>query len=204
MSIALREQKCLRRSTACAGQTRPPVQRRTTSASPVFSSISRNAAEPHTGQTVRKHRKAGSRPAAARATTSRICGMTSPARCTRRYRRRGRPCAGSRPRCAGSRWRRRRRRPSPAAIWPPASARRCARPGSRSPRRWSSPARQGTCARPPSAASAKRSPVAPAARARRPCRRRRRCHSPASRAVSRSRDNARAFPPPNGRAWSAD
>ena len=29
----------------------PPVQRRTTSASPVFSSISRNAAEPQTGQT---------------------------------------------------------------------------------------------------------------------------------------------------------
>ena len=51
MSKALREQKCLRPSTACAGQTRWPVQRRTTSASPVFSSISRSAAEPQTGQT---------------------------------------------------------------------------------------------------------------------------------------------------------
>ncbi len=36
MSKALRETKCLRRSLACAGQMRPPVQRRTTSASPVL------------------------------------------------------------------------------------------------------------------------------------------------------------------------
>ena len=55
MSKALREQKCLRPSTAWAAQTRRPVQRRTTSASPVFSSISRNAAEPQTGQTCREH-----------------------------------------------------------------------------------------------------------------------------------------------------
>ena len=51
MSKALRETKCLRPSTACAAQTSVPVQRRTTSASPVFSSISRKAADPQTGQT---------------------------------------------------------------------------------------------------------------------------------------------------------
>ena len=34
MSKALRETKCFRRSMACAGQMRPPVQRRTTSARP--------------------------------------------------------------------------------------------------------------------------------------------------------------------------
>ena len=51
MSKALREQKCLSPSTAWAAQTRCPVQRRTTSATPVFSSISRSAAEPQTGQT---------------------------------------------------------------------------------------------------------------------------------------------------------
>ncbi len=49
--MALREAKCFRRSTACAGQTSEPVQRRATSASPVFSSISRSAAEPQRGQT---------------------------------------------------------------------------------------------------------------------------------------------------------
>ena len=55
MSKALRDTKCFRPSTACAGQTSVPVQRRTTSASPVFSSISRKAAEPQTGQILRKH-----------------------------------------------------------------------------------------------------------------------------------------------------
>ena len=35
---------------ACAGQMRPPVQRRTTSASPVFASISRTAWRPQAGQ----------------------------------------------------------------------------------------------------------------------------------------------------------
>ena len=50
MSKALRDTKCLRPSTACAGQMSVPVQRRTTSFSPVFSSISRNAAEPQIGQ----------------------------------------------------------------------------------------------------------------------------------------------------------
>ena len=52
MSKARREQKCLSSSTACAGQTSLPVQRRTTSALPVFSSISCATAEPQTGQTV--------------------------------------------------------------------------------------------------------------------------------------------------------
>ncbi len=56
MSKALREQKCLSRSTAWAGQTRPPVQRRTASASPVLGSISRMAAEPQAGQVSGKRR----------------------------------------------------------------------------------------------------------------------------------------------------
>ena len=50
MSKALRDTKCFRPSTACAGQMSVPVQRRTTSFSPVFSSISRKAAEPQIGQ----------------------------------------------------------------------------------------------------------------------------------------------------------
>ena len=51
MSKALRDTKCLRRSLACAGQIRPPVQRRTTSALPVFSSTSRTAWLPQAGHT---------------------------------------------------------------------------------------------------------------------------------------------------------
>ena len=44
MSKALRETKCLRRSASCAGQTRPPVQRR------IASPSGRTALEPHSGQ----------------------------------------------------------------------------------------------------------------------------------------------------------
>ena len=81
MSKALREQKCFRPSTACAGQTSRPVQRRTTSASPVFSSISRNAAEPQAGQTFGELEGPSSlRPLSS--TTPTTCGMTSPARWT--------------------------------------------------------------------------------------------------------------------------
>ena len=51
MSKALRDTKCFRRSLACAGQMSPPVQRRTTSTRPVFSSTSRTAELPQAGQT---------------------------------------------------------------------------------------------------------------------------------------------------------
>ena len=74
MSNALRETKCLMRSTACAGQISPPVQRRTASPS------SRTAWLPQTGQRSGKH--VGHWQSAGRfsGTMSRICGMTSPAR----------------------------------------------------------------------------------------------------------------------------
>ena len=52
MSKALRETKCFRCSTACARQTKPPVQRRTASTLPVFSLISRTAWLPQTGHVV--------------------------------------------------------------------------------------------------------------------------------------------------------
>ena len=61
----------------------------------------------------------------------------------------------------------------------------------------SSPARPGTCARSPSAGCARRSRAAPASRAGRPCRRRRRCRSRACRAAARSRGGRRAAPRPS-------
>ena len=51
MSKALREAKCLSRSTRCAGQINPPVQRLTASSLPVLGLISRMARLPQTGQT---------------------------------------------------------------------------------------------------------------------------------------------------------
>ena len=51
---ALRDTKCFRRSVAWAGQTRPPVQRRTTSSRPDFGFTSRTAFEPQTGQVTGK------------------------------------------------------------------------------------------------------------------------------------------------------
>jgi hypothetical protein len=59
MSMALRETKCRSRSTACAGQIRPPVQRRTASPS------SRTAWLPQAG-TDAEIRRASRRPAASR------------------------------------------------------------------------------------------------------------------------------------------
>ena len=81
MSKALRETKCFSRSTRCAGQIRPPVQRRTTSSLPVFALTSRTAWLPQAGQTVGKLN--GFAPLGRfSSTTPRICGMTSPARWT--------------------------------------------------------------------------------------------------------------------------
>ena len=54
MSKALRDTKCLSRSTRCAGQIRPPVQRLTTSSLPVVGLTSRTAWLPQAGQTVGK------------------------------------------------------------------------------------------------------------------------------------------------------
>lgn len=50
MSIAPRDTKCFRLSTACAAQISSPVQRRRESSLPVFSFTSRVAGEPQTGQ----------------------------------------------------------------------------------------------------------------------------------------------------------
>ena len=52
MSKALRDTKCFRRSTAWAGQIRPPVQRRTESSRPVRGLASRTAWLPQAGQVV--------------------------------------------------------------------------------------------------------------------------------------------------------
>ncbi len=49
MSSASRETKCFSRSTACAGQISPPVQRRTASSLPVRGLISRVAWLPQAG-----------------------------------------------------------------------------------------------------------------------------------------------------------
>ena len=54
MSKALRETKWRSRSTACAGQMSPPVQRRTTSSLPVRGLISRTAWLPQAGQSFGK------------------------------------------------------------------------------------------------------------------------------------------------------
>ncbi len=74
MSIARRETKWNSRSTACAGQARPPVQRSTTSPS------ARAAWLPQAGQVaggVGAGRPSGGRRSASTSTT---CGITSPAR----------------------------------------------------------------------------------------------------------------------------
>ena len=147
---------------------------------------------------VAETRRARAAAAACRATTSRICGMTSPARCTTTVS----PTRTSLRAISSSLCRRRvgdddaadgdglqlgdRRQRAGAADL---DLDRLARP--------SSPARPGTCAPPPSAGCARRSRAAAAARGRRPCRRRRRCRSRASRAAPRSRGNGRASPPPS-------
>ncbi len=81
MSNASRETKCFSRSFACAGQMSPPVQRRTTSAVPVASSVSRTAWLWHTGQRC-GNTKGSADAGRLSSTTLTICGMTSPARCT--------------------------------------------------------------------------------------------------------------------------
>ena len=81
MSKALRDTKCLSRSTRWAGQIRPPVQRLITSSLPVMGLTSRTAWLPQAGHTVGKLNRfvpLGRFPS----TTPRICGMTSPARWT--------------------------------------------------------------------------------------------------------------------------
>jgi hypothetical protein len=75
MSKAPRETKWRSRSFAWAGQTRPPVQRRTASPS------SRTAWEPQTGQRS-GNLNLGPRFLRSASTTATICGITSPARCT--------------------------------------------------------------------------------------------------------------------------
>ena len=180
MSKALRETKCLRRSTALRRADEPA------GAAPHHVGLarlrvpSRTAWLPQAGQTsgnsigLRAARAASPGPRPAPAGSRRRRAAPSPCR------RCGCPCARSRPRCAAWRSRRRRRPPSPARARRPASARRCGRPGSRCPA-----AGRGLLGRElvgdgPARASARRSPAAPASPAGSPCRRRRRCHSRAS------------------------
>ena len=81
MSKALRDTKCFSRSTRCAGQISPPVQRLTASTLPVIGLISRTAWLPQAGQTSGKTNRFA--PLGRFSSTDpRICGMTSPARCT--------------------------------------------------------------------------------------------------------------------------
>ena len=65
-------------------------------------------------------------------------------------------------------------------------------------------ARRGICALSPSAGYAKRIPGVPARRGRRPCRRRRRYRSQGWRAGLRWNGNGQASPPRCCRSWSAD
>ena len=135
MSKASRETKCLQPLHRLRRTDQPAGAAPTASTSPVFA----GPRAPHwsrrpdrSRETHRAWRPSGASPS----TTPTICGITSPARCTiDPSRRRARPCARSRPRCAASRSAPRRRRPSPARASRPASARRCGRPGSSMPSR---------------------------------------------------------------------
>jgi len=178
MSIALREAKCFRRSTACAGQISDPVQRRATSASPVFSSISRSAAEPQRGQTCGN--SYGFAPCGRlSATTSTICGSRRPR--AARSRCRDANILGGRFRLHCAAWRghddaadRDRLQPRHGMSTP------VRRPESQCPAESSSRVRREIYAPRPSAARARRSRAASANRCRRPYRPRRRCRSRAS------------------------
>ena len=202
MSKALREQKCLSPSTACAGadEAARAAAHDVGFAGLLVDLAQRRRAADRADEVavvvLREDVRPRRRPAACRATTSRICGMTSPARCTTTVsptRTSSRAISSSL--CSAGVGDDDAADGDRLAAWRPASARRCGRPGSRSPRRSSSRARPGTCGRPPSAGCARRSRAAAAARGRRPCRRRRRCRSRGSRAAPRWRGNGRASPP---------
>ena len=202
MSKALRETKCFSRSTRCAAQMRPPVQRRTASSLPDCRSsrtawmadradmrelirlgIAR-ALLRHQAQDLRDH-VAGAlhdhRVALAHILARDLVLIVQ--------RRIGDDDAADRHRLQP---RHRRQRACAAHLDVDLLQHR---------RR---PSRRRTCARCPSAGSARRSPAAAASPAGSPCRRRHRCHSPARRAGFRSAGNAPAALPPSGKASSAD
>ena len=185
MSKARRETKCFRRSTRCAGQMSPPVQRRTTSTLPVFSSTSRTAWLPQTGQQLGELVGLGAlRPlvgddaddlrddVAGALHDHRVADAHVLARDLVLVVQRG---VGDDDAADGDRLEPGDRRQRAGAADLDVDA---VEDGRRLLRR-------RTCARWPSAASARRSRAAPASRGGRPCRRRRRCRSRAWRAPRR-------------------
>ena len=81
MSNALRETKCFSRSTRCAGQIRPPVQRRTTSVSAgLLVDLAHGMAAAGRADVGKREGLGVRRPLLQHHPT--ICGMTSPARWT--------------------------------------------------------------------------------------------------------------------------
>ena len=77
-----RDTKCFRRSTACAGQIRPPVQRRTTSSLPVRRIDLAHRMAAADGTDLREIRRAWRPSGRFSGTTPSTCGITSPARWT--------------------------------------------------------------------------------------------------------------------------
>ena len=205
MSKALREQKCFSPSTACAGQTSRPVQRRTTSrlAGLLVDLAQRRRAADRTD--CREH-VAGPLPrGASSCTTSSTCGITSPARWIVTVS----PTRTSSRSISSSLCSVALRTTTPPTVTGCSLA-----TGVSAPVRptWISIA-STTRRRPlgrefvrdrPARDCARRSRAGVAERGRRPCRRRRRCRSRASRAAPRSRGNARAAPRRCRRLASAD
>ena len=107
-------------------------------------------------------------------------------------------------RCAAWRSTRRRRPRSPGPAAPPATGRRCGRPGCRSHSAASRPVPPGIYAQSPSAAWSSETPAAPDSRGRSPCRQRRRCHSRGWRAAPRSRARQRSGRMGRNKAASRD
>ena len=208
MSKALREPKCFSRSTACAGQMSPPVQRRTdVGLAGLLVDLAHARGEPQTGQTRRETRN-GFAPSAAASSSTTSSDLRDDVAGALHDDRVADPHVLARDLVLVVQ---RRVRDDDAADGDRLEL------GDRRQRagaadldvdvleRSSSPARPGICARSPSAGCARRSRAAPAARGRRPCRRRRRCRSRASRAAPRCRDRCASISvDASGRAWSAD
>ena len=170
--------RCRRRGGRRNGSAAPPPApsrsgRRCSAAPPRRAGAGRGCRRPGNG---RGRRTARRRRAGVSGTTATICGITSPARCSTTVspmRTSLRAISSSLCSVALLHQHAADVHRRPAA--PPASARRCGRPGCRSPPARSSPARPGISTRSPSAARGRRSRAGAAAPGRRSCRRRRRC-----------------------------
>ena len=173
MSKALRETKCFRCSLRWNGQANSPEQRRTTPSTPPAVSSRTTGVSSGQGQMVGNSKGTAS---SGERTTPSTWGMTSAGPLD--LHRVADPDAepgdllGIVQRRVGHHHASHGDRLEPR---PPASARRCGRPGCR----WRSalwlPSRPETCGRWPSAGCASGTPAGPAGRAGQPCRRRRRC-----------------------------